>query len=95
MTTTTKPDTFTWTVITALFIGMGTTFLLFSLIYARDFADILSTPEVLWNAVCGRQMPANELLMPLLRGLGTAAIGLGLAVQWLKNRVLSYKLMTS
>ena len=91
---TTKPDTFVWTIVTALFIGMGLTFILFSLIYAQDVAEVLSTPERLWNAICGLPMAVNELNMPILRALGAAAITLGIALQWIKNRMLSLRLIS-
>ncbi len=79
---------------TALFTGMGITFILFSLIYAQDVAEVLRTPELLWNAICGRPMAVNELTMPILRALGSAAITLGIALQWIKNRMLSLRLIS-
>jgi len=83
----TKTDihSFAWDVAVAILIGLGVSFILFSVIYAQDVAELLRTPEVLWNVLCGRPVEKNELTLPLLRAFGAMTLVAAMTIAWLKK----------
>jgi hypothetical protein len=66
-----------------------------SLIYTQDLNEILLTPNVLWDAICGQPIRKNELILPLLRAIGVMALAGSGAVQFVKNLVIKMQFASS